>query len=94
MQTAILHYINGGLPALAAQSIIRHRWGARLSSDVLETLLTKLGSSAQQDAAGELLEHLQRYDEALESFRACAPTFHVAYQCYEFTIILFQSLSP
>lgn len=71
LQTALLHYVNGGLPALAAQSVIRHRWGARLSTDVLEALLAKLTSSAQHDAAGELLEHLQRYDEALDAFRSC-----------------------
>lgn len=72
VQTAILHYVNGGLPALAARSVIRNRWGSRLSPDVLEALLQKLGSSSQHDAAGELLEHLQRYDEALDSFRSCA----------------------
>lgn len=72
LQTAILHYVNGGLPALAAQSVIRNRWGSRLSPDVLEALLGKLASSSQHDAAGDLLEHLQRYDEALNSFRSCA----------------------
>jgi hypothetical protein len=70
LQTAILHYVNGGLPALAAQSVIRHRWGGRLSPDVLDALLAKLASSSQHNAAGDLQEHLQRYDAALDSFRS------------------------
>jgi hypothetical protein len=64
--------MNGGLHALAARSIIRHGWGSRISPDILDTLLVKLAASAQHDAAGELLEHLQRFEDALQSFRACA----------------------
>eukprot|EP00892_Ulva_mutabilis_P000305 jgi/Ulvmu1/10275/UM060_0077.1 len=70
IQTAILHYINGGLPALAAQCIITRRWASRASPEILQSILDKLRTSGQHEAAADLLEHLHRPEEALESFRA------------------------
>lgn len=72
LQAAILHYINGGLPALAVQCIIKRRWSSRASPEILQSILDKLGASGQHESAAELLEHLQRFEEALESYRRCA----------------------
>jgi hypothetical protein len=71
VQTAITHYISGGLPALAVQCIIRHAWERHLSVDVLESILAKLKSSDLHESAGELYEHLRRYSDAVNAYRQC-----------------------
>lgn len=66
------HYINGNLPALAVRAITRHS-GVRLPSDVHEGLLARLRSAGLHESAGELLQHLQRPQEALDAYAQCAP---------------------
>lgn len=78
LQTAILHYINGGMPALAAQCIISRRWSTRASPEVLQSILDKLRASGQHESAAELLQHLERHDDALESYRLCAALSELA----------------
>lgn len=71
VQTAITHYISGGLPALAVQCIIRHAWEKHLSVDMLESILAKLKCSGLHESAGELYEHLHRYSDAVNAYCLC-----------------------
>ncbi|WIA40104.1 hypothetical protein OEZ86_013511 [Tetradesmus obliquus] len=64
---AISLYLKGGLPARAAQVIISH--GGSYDPALLDSIAASLTKAGLQERCGDLYQHLNRQQEALQAYR-------------------------